>query len=86
MSYLRGVRYNLEKKEVGDLGVYERGTKRPFQGKTSIRIAKETGVSSITIKKDGKFAQALDDMPGKERKEILAGRSKTRKAEFRRSQ
>ena len=59
-SYLRGRRYNAEKLEPG----------RPEKGdqsdpvKTSDRLAEEFKVGSATIKRDGKFAEAVDLIAG----------------------
>lgn len=48
--------------------------------KTDERIAKETGVGPATIKRDAKFAEAVDILPSEERKEVLSGKSgKTKK-------
>jgi hypothetical protein len=54
-SYLRGKRYNLEKKAEGRPG------KLPHcEGETGQRLAQEYGVGRATIERDGEFAQAVD--------------------------
>jgi hypothetical protein len=63
MSYLRGVRYKLEKQEHG--GHLPKKGSSHFDNfpKTAEKIAKETGVSSATILRDAKFVEAIDKLP-----------------------
>ena len=76
-SYLRGKRYDLEKKQEGGR------SDRNFWGgqnghpKTAERIAAETGVSAPTVRRDAQFAAAVDtiaEIAGPEtRAAILSG-------------
>lgn len=78
-SMLRGMLYNGSKKEHG-----ERGSKKIDQSdpsSTAEVVAKQTGVSAPTVKRDGKFAEALEKVgmnitefkaSGKSRKDIVA--------------
>lgn len=59
-SYLRGKRYNLEKKAEGRPGKLDQN--EPVSGATSERLAEEYRVSPITIKRDGEFAAAVDTL------------------------
>jgi hypothetical protein len=65
-SYLRGKRYNLEKKTVpNEEGVNqysEVGRQNDDQPKTHERLAEEYGVSPKTIERDGEFADAVDTL------------------------
>lgn len=56
-SYLRGVRYENEKKKHG--GDRSKGQNLPLE-KTSEKLAKEYNVSERTIKNDAQFAKGLD--------------------------
>jgi hypothetical protein len=73
-SNLRGMRYELEKKQNG-----ERGPEKPGQNDqafgTAEKIAKETGVSARTIRRDAQFSQAVDKMTPEEKADVLAGRA-----------
>jgi hypothetical protein len=80
ISYLIGLRYNLEKKEVGHpenqcghFGHIKR---------TAEKIAEETGVSARTVRRDAKFAKAVDELPSEEKQKVLAGKSKKTKKEI----
>ena len=77
MRYLRGERYNLEKKE--STGRSDRdfsGGKNYHPKKTAEKIAKECGVSEKTDRNAGKFAEAVDKLPPEEKQEILSGKKK----------
>ena len=87
-SYLRGKRYNMEKKEVGAHNgnqhtKLELGQNDPIPTSTAARLADEFKVSEKTIKRDGKFAAAVDtlsDTIGDEaRTAVLSGNSKVTK-------
>jgi hypothetical protein len=78
-SYLRGRRYNEEKRAHGaepggrgnqHLVRYHNDTLR-----TREALAKEYGVGSATIVRDAVFAEAIDALPSEERVEVLSGRS-----------
>lgn len=67
-TYLLGLRYNLEKKEVpnpegigGKSGKIVEGQNVPQQT-TSERLAEEYGVSDKTVKRAGQFAEAIDSL------------------------
>lgn len=62
MSFLRGKRYNLEKKPEG------RPTKKLRQngGETAKRLAEEYKVDRRTIERDGQYAAAVDTNPTEE--------------------
>ncbi len=79
ISYLRGIRYNLEKKqgERTDLT-----SDQNDQKSTAEKIAQETGVSAPTIRRDAQFAEAVDKLPPEEKKKVLAGKSKKTKKEI----
>lgn len=76
-EYLRGKRYNAEKKADGKRGPQKLDQNEPAS--TASKLAKEFGVSPATVKRDAKFADAVDTIAanvGKEHKaEILSGRS-----------
>ena len=80
MSNLRGIRYNLEKKEHG--GQIPGSRSDQNDQSTAEHIAKETGVSAPTIRRDAKFAEALDKLTPEEKMEVLAGKSKKTKKEI----
>lgn len=94
-SYLRGIRYQVEKTEKGK---YERqdhkGQNVPYDENpenvveketTAERLAKEYNVSEKTIKRDAQFAEGLEKI-GKLnpelKKDILAGRVKINKSDI----
>jgi hypothetical protein len=87
MSYLRGKRYNVEKQVTPNRagnnqhqGVEDHSDPQPA---TAERLAKHYGVGEATIKRDGQFALAVDQLAttlGPEsRQEILAGDPKLKK-------
>lgn len=82
-SYLRGKRYNMEKVTQGTRNQYtEKDQNDTFQP-TADRLADEFKVSAPTIKRDGKYAEAVDtlsDAIGDEaRTAVLSGDSKVTK-------
>jgi len=77
ISYLRGLKWKLTDKQPG-----ERTDLTSRQSGARLKsIAKEHGVSSRTIERDAKFAEAVDKLPEEERKEVLAGKSRKTKKE-----
>jgi ParB-like nuclease domain len=67
-SYLRGVRFLLEKRKAGGHG----SRFSPF-GETAEKIARATGVSKQTVQRDAQFARAVNSLPPGKRAEVLAG-------------
>lgn len=65
-DYLVGVRYELEKKENGQRGPEKLGQNDQAFG-TAEKIAKQTGVSEKTVRRNAQFAQAVDKMTPEER-------------------
>ena len=59
-SYLRGKRYQAEKKEIGARGVEKLDQNDPTS--TAEKLANEYKVSAPTIKRDGQFAAAVDTL------------------------
>jgi N6-adenosine-specific RNA methylase IME4 len=62
-EYLRGMRYSCEKqkeKQRNEDGTFSPGEQNVPQAKTAERLAKEYGVSHITIKRDEKFADGVN--------------------------
>src|SRR5437899_2985369 len=60
-SYLRGKRYQQEKRQDGGHGDQKSGTETQYP-KTHQRLAKEYGVAPSTIQADAQFADALDTL------------------------
>ena len=77
-SYLRGKRFHVERKRVGKGGAWKVHEQNVL-GNTDARLAKEYGVSDMTIKRDSRFALAVDAIEAKEGPEakakILSGNS-----------
>lgn len=75
-GYLRGKRYQQEKKKHGG---DRKSSVQDEHLKTAERIGEQLGVSPTTVRRDARFAQAVDEIAkhsGKEtRDEILAGKS-----------
>lgn len=72
VSYLRGLRYNHDKKDPG--GVENAvGVER---ANVAEALATEYGVSSRTIKRDAEFAEGIDKLDRETKSEVLAGKSK----------
>lgn len=90
-SYLRGKRYNAEKKPEGNAtgfnGKRERAQNEHVPLRTRDRLAKEYGVGRATIERDVRFANAVDAIAEKEgdeaRQRILSGQSGLSKSEVR---
>ncbi|MDW7696036.1 hypothetical protein R9208_29555 [Flammeovirgaceae bacterium SG7u.132] len=86
-SYLRGLKYNNEKKEKGK---YERAEQKgqnvPFDsGTTSGKLAKEFNVSEKTIKRDALYAEGLEKIGEANaalKQDILAGKVKVKKGDI----
>lgn len=91
-SYLRGQRYELEKKTQGTNNQYTQQENENHQnevfhsGSTAERLAEEYGVSKATIERDAQFAKGVDAIkesdPDKAN-EILNGKSKVSKEQIR---
>ena len=69
MSYLRGVRQNIEVGEHGGdrKSRYQNDT---MKGRTREKLAKEYKVSQATIARDAKFALAVDKLPPEDKGDI----------------
>ncbi|WP_452233329.1 hypothetical protein [Larkinella insperata] len=77
ISYLRGMRYLQQKSQRGS------NLLAPTpQVNVSEALAKEYGVSSRTIKRDGEFAAGLEKIDPVLKKEILSGNKKLPKSEL----
>lgn len=78
-AYLRGKRYTHEKRKEGrpEKRGHDEHVSEPLR--TADRIGDELGVSAVTVRRDAKFAAAVDEIGnnvGKEvREEILSGNS-----------
>lgn len=59
-SYLRGLQYNREKKKVGGTGANQHSKQLGQNVPTAERLAQQHKVSEKTIKRDEKFAIAID--------------------------
>ena len=68
MSYLRGRRYNGEKKQQGG---DRKSSGNSYHMKTAEKLAKEYKVSEKTIRNDGEFAEALDQLPPPLKEKVL---------------
>jgi hypothetical protein len=81
-SYLRGMRYALEKKEKGGFDkIKSKGQNVPL---TSERLSDEYNVSEKTIKRDAEFAQGLEkigQLNPQLKHDILAGKVKVNKSD-----
>jgi hypothetical protein len=81
ISYLRGIRYDIEEKKQGertDLTSSHNGTKSDAAGK----IAKEFGVSPATIHRDKDFSDAVNALPDGVKKDVLSGKLKKPKRDI----
>lgn len=89
-SFVRGKEYLAKKKCVGKpkegaSGKAEEGEAKPepeANGRTSEELAEKYGVSSKTIERDARVAEALDAMPAKERTAVLRGEKAIPKKEL----
>jgi len=83
-SYLRGKRYQAEKRTDGGHGDQKSGDHSDTPIPTAAKLAEEYGLSAPTIKRDAAFAEAVDtiaEAAGPDAKvEILAGDSPLSKA------
>jgi hypothetical protein len=78
-SYLRGKRYNLEKKAHGGDRRSEEPSRQNDDLKTAERLSEEYGVSRDTIEQDAQFAEATDTLEaavGKDIREMVLKRQK----------
>lgn len=87
IAYLRGKRYETEKKLRGGQRENSNAEKRihPNDGivsifpSTSAKLAKEYGVGSATIERNGSFAKVVDVLPENAKSEVLSGRDTIRR-------
>jgi len=70
MSYLRGVRQNIEKQEHGGQLPKKGRAQNDPSIRTAEKLAKEYHVSPATIKRDAKFALAVDKLPPEDKGDI----------------
>ncbi len=63
-SYLRGIQYNREKKKIGGTGSNQYNKQEGQNVPTAERLAEEHKVSGRTIKRDEKYALAIDKIAG----------------------
>ncbi|NJL14207.1 MAG: ParB N-terminal domain-containing protein [Microscillaceae bacterium] len=63
-SYLRGLQYNREKRKVGGTGANQYSEQKGQSVPTAIRLAEQHKVSEKTIKRDEKFALAIEKITG----------------------
>jgi hypothetical protein len=68
-SYLRGKRYNLEKRQDGGHGDQKSGDQNDLPT-TAQRLGEEYGVGEATIKRDAAFANAVDTLEDQVRADI----------------
>jgi len=80
-AYLRGEEWKLTEKQPGERTDLTSDQNEPRLTKLE-SIAEKHGVSPATIKRDSKYAEAIDRMPEEEKKEILSGKSKKSKKEI----
>jgi len=62
VSVLRGKKYLLEKQSHGGQIPYSGGIEQNVPSITSEKIAQETGVSHMTIKRDAQLAEAVEEL------------------------
>jgi hypothetical protein len=90
VAYLRGKQYQQEKKEVSNpdgsnqyIEVMDQNDPQPHES-TAVKLAKQHGVSEGTIKRDDKYAEAVDEIANatspEVRQQILSGDSKLTKS------
>lgn len=82
IMYLRGKRYENEKKMRGGQGSNQFNKEQipqneetaidPKENQTRFKLAKEYGVSHTTIERDAKFAKGIDSLPPQTKEAILA--------------
>lgn len=82
-SYLRGQRYNREKRQDGGHGDQKSGGQNVRPKLAADRLASEYGVNERTIRRDGEFATAVDalaqNVGEQARQVILSGDSRLTK-------
>lgn len=86
-SYLRGLKYNAEKKNRGqysretqsgqNVHFDEKGSK-----KTAQKLAEQYNVNEKTIRRDADYADGIEQLPAELKQDILAGKSIFSKAEI----
>lgn len=86
IAYLRGKRFESEKKIVGGDKKSEEYKKSiaqngPLNGDTAQRIADEYGIGRNTVKRAEKFAKVVDLLPEEARKNILSGNESIKQKE-----
>lgn len=66
-SYLRGKRYQAEKREHGGTGAnqHKQSYQNDSSAKTAVKLAEEYGVGQATIHRDAHFAKAVDTVAAK---------------------
>ncbi|MEM7385134.1 MAG: hypothetical protein AAF514_09340, partial [Verrucomicrobiota bacterium] len=85
-SLLRGKLYRAQKKETpnpegeNQHSKVVKGQNDP-QPTTAQKVAKQTGVSEKTVKRDAQFAEAVETLGPEKEKEIMAGKRKEPKSE-----
>lgn len=84
-SYLRGLRYQNEKAQGKRSDLTSGQIDQKSNSSTAARLAEEYGVSEVTIRRDGEFAEAIDKI-GRDnpqlKNEILTGKVKIRKKDL----
>jgi ABC-type xylose transport system substrate-binding protein len=81
-TYLIGIQYKLEKKEVGGQLPRKGGDQNEPALRTAEKVAKQHHVSPDTVKRAEKFADAVDKLSPEEKAEVLAGKSGKTKQEI----
>lgn len=83
IAYLRGKRYETEKKIQGGTGANQYSKEQSRQSddsadlsKTTERIAKEYGVGTATIERNARFTKVVDILPEPVKQGILSGEQK----------
>lgn len=74
LRMIRGTVYNTEKADHG--GDRKSKGQNDLLKNTAEKVGEEFGVSEKTIKRDGKFAEAVNALPVEDRKEVLSGKKK----------
>ena len=86
IAYLRGKRFESEKKIIGGdkkSAEYKKSIAQngPLNGDTAQRIADEYGIGRNTVKRAEKFAKVVDLLPEEARKNILGGNESIKQKE-----
>ena len=79
IAYLRGKRYETEKKLRGGDGTNQftkeqMGQCDPIPIRTSQKLADEYGVAERTIRREGNFSKVVDILPEPKKEEVLSGK------------